>query len=96
MSTFGVTPLELANAGTAVARGHGELAAAGPAVRATAGAAAGTPAAAACDALVDHATTMLTGLQTAVEDLSRALGKAAGNYQQAESTNQACLAPGAP
>lgn len=94
MSYFQVTPEELAAAGGAVGRCGSELSSARSAVSASAGAAAGTPAAAAYEALAGDAGRMIEHLQLAVEDLGRALNQASSNYARTEQSVRACYAPG--
>jgi hypothetical protein len=91
---FQVTPEELASAGGAVGRCSADLSGAQSMVSGSAGAAAGTPAAGACDALVADADGKLGNLRTAVEDLARALGQASSNYARTEQAITACYAPG--
>ncbi len=95
MSTFQVTPAGLASAGSRLTAGCADLGAAESSVAQTAAAASGTPAAGANEALVADAQRVLRTLQTAAEDLGRALAQASSNYQAAETTNAACYAPGA-
>jgi Excreted virulence factor EspC, type VII ESX diderm len=95
MSFFQVTPEELAAAGGAVGRCSSDVDDAQAAVAATAGAAAGTPAAGACEALVADAGRTLESLRVSVEDLGRALNLASGNYARTEQSIRACYAPGA-
>jgi hypothetical protein len=87
MSEFQVTPEDLANASGAVTRPAGDLAKALQAVRGASADATGTPAAGALDGLVAAAGNDVATLQTAVEDLARALSRASQNYQHTETTN---------
>lgn len=87
MSEFQVTPEDLANASGAVTKPAGDLGTALRAINGAAALAAGTPVAGAYDALVTTASTDVVTLQTAVDDLARALSTAAHNYQNAESAN---------
>ncbi len=95
MTQFSVVTEELAAAGAAVTRSTADLGAARGAVGGSAGAAAGTPAAGAYEALVDDANRALTSLQSAVDDLSGALNRAASNYVATDGSVAACYAPGA-
>lgn len=94
MSTFRVTSEELASAGGAVRRSVGDLAGALATLRGSAGAAAGTPAAAAHEALVADAGQITEGLHVAVDDLGQCLGRAASVYAGTEQGVAACYAPG--
>jgi Excreted virulence factor EspC, type VII ESX diderm len=90
-----VTPEELAAAGGTLGRCTADLDAAAGAVKASADAAAGTPVEGIYDRLAVDAGQVAASLQTAAEDLSRALGQAASNYSRTEQANAACYAPGA-
>lgn len=94
MTTFQVTPEELPTAAAAMTKTCADLGTAQGAVQKSAGAAAGTPAAAAYESLLGDAGRALTTSQTAVDDFSRALGRAASNYTSAENSATACYAPG--
>ena len=94
MSTFQVTPEELTAAGAVVARSVADLGAAEAAVNGTAGAAAGTPVAAAYDVLLGDARRTVQNLETVVDDLSRCLSRAAGNYSRTDGSVAACYAAG--
>ncbi len=94
MTYFRVETQELTAAGAAVARSITDLAGAMSAVRGAGGAAAGTPAAGAYEALTGDAGNTVTSLQTAVDDLSHALGQAAAAYAAAEQSATACYLPG--
>lgn len=87
MSSIQVTPEDLANASGAVTRPAADLARAAQAVNGSFALAQGTPAAGAYDALVSAASADVATLQTAVDDLSHALSRAAQNYQDTETTN---------
>lgn len=84
MSSFAVVTEQLATAATAVTRTLATLDGAQRAVDGSAGAASGTPAAGAYEALVADAHRDLATLQSAMEDLSHALGRAAQTYQGTE------------
>lgn len=94
MGYFQATPAELGAAGGAVARSLSDLTGAESAVSGSAGAAAGTPAAGACEALVSDAARTVQSLRVAVEDLGRALNQASSNYARTEQSISACYAPG--
>jgi uncharacterized protein YukE len=94
MSTFRVQTEELVSASTTVSRSITELDAAGAAVSGAAGAGAGTPAAAAYEALTGDAMRTVKTMQTAVEGLSRTLGQAASNYVASDQSATACYLPG--
>jgi uncharacterized protein YukE len=89
MSWFQVEPESLATAAGSVKSSIADLAGARQAVNASAGAASGTPAAGAYEALIADARGHLDALQTAVEQLSQALNKASGNYTGAEDSASA-------
>ncbi len=84
MSRFSVQTEQLVSASTSVSRSIVELDAAGTAVAGTAGAAAGTPAASAYDALAGDAGRAVEAMQASIEGLSGALSRAAANYVSAD------------
>jgi hypothetical protein len=92
MTTFRVQTEELLVAATAVTRTTADLGSAEAAVNGTSGAAAGTPAAGAYDALLGDANTTIKSLQTAVDGLSRALNTSATNYVTTDQSTAACYA----
>lgn len=94
MSTFQVTPDELAAGGSVVARGQADLTAASSRVAGTGQAAANTPAAAAYEQLLGDLNKTVHTVETSVQDLSRALNQCAQNYLRTEQSNTACYAPG--
>jgi uncharacterized protein YukE len=94
MSWFQVEPESLGTAAGSVKSSISDLAGARQAVNGTAGAASGTPAASAYETLIADARAQLETLQTAVEELSQALNKAAGNYTG--SDNSAAASFGGP
>ena len=75
MSTFQVETEALVGAATGVKSSIADLDAARQAVAATAGAAAGTPAASAYETLLGDANQQLESLQSAVTELSQALNQ---------------------
>jgi hypothetical protein len=70
-----------------------DLAAALAAVNGAGGAAAGTPAAGAYEALLGDADKVVASLRTATDDLSGALGRAAAAYAGTEQGVTACYLP---
>jgi uncharacterized protein YukE len=84
MSTFQVETEALVGAATGVKSSVADLDAARQAVAATAGAAAGTPAASAYETLLGDANQQLESLQSAVTELSQALNQASSNYSTSD------------
>ena len=87
MSTFQVETEALVGAATGVKSSVADLDAARQAVAATAGAAAGTPAASAYETLLGDANQQLESLQSAVTELSQALNQASSNYATSDQAS---------
>jgi uncharacterized protein YukE len=87
MSWFQVETEALVSAATGVKSSIADLGAARQAVSATAGAAAGTPAAGAYETLLGDANRQLESLQNAVSELSQALGQASSNYTSSDQAS---------
>jgi uncharacterized protein YukE len=87
MSTFQVETEALVTAATAVKSSISELDSARAAVAGTAGAAAGTPAAAAYETLLGDANRQLESVQSAVTELSQALNQASANYATSDQAS---------
>jgi uncharacterized protein YukE len=87
MSSFQVETEGLVGASTAVKSSISDLDAARQAVSASAGAAAGTPAAGAYDTLLGDCNRQLQSLQNAVDELSQALNQAAANYTSSDQAS---------
>jgi uncharacterized protein YukE len=87
MSTFQVETEALVGAATGVKSSIADLDAARQAVAATAGAAAGTPAASAYETLLGDANQQLESLQSAVTELSQALNTASANYSTSDQAS---------
>ena len=87
MSTFQVETEALVGAATGVKSSVADLDAARQAVAATAGAAAGTPAASAYETLLGDANQQLESLQSAVTELSQALNQASSNYSTSDQAS---------
>jgi uncharacterized protein YukE len=87
MSWFQVETEALVGAATGVKSSIADLGAARQAVAGTAGAAAGTPAAAAYETLLADANKQLESLQSAVTELSQALNQSASNYTASDQAS---------
>jgi uncharacterized protein YukE len=87
MSWFQVETEALVSAATGVKSSIADLGAARQAVSATAGAATGTPAASAYEALLGDANRQLESLQNAVSELSQALNQASSNYTSSDQSS---------
>jgi uncharacterized protein YukE len=87
MSWFQVETEALVGAATGVKSSIADLGAARQAVSATAGAAAGTPAAGAYETLLSDANRQLESLQNTVTELSQALNQASSNYTSSDQAS---------